>query len=84
MTCHIQEITEYLKALDLLQIVYTENIPISNKKEERIIFTQNGMRFWQTQVLVCSLMQDKVFGSLTGDLRDIITEKILEDECLTT
>ena len=24
-------------------------------------------------------MQDEVFGSLTGDLRDIITEKILED-----
>lgn len=79
MTCHIQEITEYLKALDLLQIVYTENIPISNKKEERIIFTQSGMRFCQAQVLVYSLMQDEVFGSLTGDLRDIITEKILED-----
>ena len=76
---HIQEITEYLKALDLLQIVYTENIPISNKKEERIIFTQSGMRFCQAQVLVYSLMEDEVFGSLTGDLRDIITEKILED-----
>ena len=79
LTCHIQEITEYLKALDLLQIVYTENIPISNKKEERIIFTQSGMRFCQAQVLVYSLMQDEVFGSLTGDLRDIITVKILED-----
>ena len=76
---YIQEITEYLKALDLLQIVYTEHIPISNKKEERIIFTQSGMRFCQAQVLVYSLMQDEVFGSLTGDLRDIITEKILED-----
>lgn len=76
---HIQEITEYLKALDLLEIVYTENIPISNKKQERIIFTQSGMRFCQTQVLVYSLMQDEVFGSLTGELRDIITEKILEE-----
>lgn len=76
---HIQEITEYLKALDLFEIVYTENIPISNKKEERIIFIQSGMRFCQAQVLVYSLMQDEVFGSLTGDLRDIITEKILED-----
>lgn len=76
---HIQEITEYLKALDLLEIVYTENIPISNKKQERIIFTQSGMRFCQAQVLVYSLMHDEVFGSLTGELRDIITEKILED-----
>lgn len=76
---HIQEITEYLKALDLLEIVYTENIPISNKKQERIIFTQSGMRFCQAQVLVYSLMQDEVFGYLTGELRDIITEKILED-----
>ena len=76
---HIQEITEYLKALDLLEIVYTENLPISNKKQERIIFTQSGMRFCQAQVLVYSLMQDEVFGSLTGELRDIITEKILED-----
>ena len=76
---HIQEITEYLKALDLIEIVYTENIPISNKKQKRIIFTQSGMRFCQAQVLVYSLMKDEVFGSLTGDLRDIITEKILED-----
>ena len=76
---HIQEITEYLKALDLIEIVYTENIPISNKKEERIIFTQSGMRFCQAQVLVYSLLQDEVFGSLTGELRDVITEKILED-----
>lgn len=75
---HIQEITEYLKALDLLEIVYTENIPVSNKKQERIIFTQSGMRFCQAQVLVYSLMQDEVFGSLTGELRDIITDKILE------
>ena len=76
---HIQEITEYLKALDLLEIVYTENLPISNKKQERIIFTQSGMRFCQAQVLVYSLMLDEVVGSLTGELRDIITEKILED-----
>lgn len=76
---HIQEITEYLKALDLLEIVYTENITIRNKKQERIIFTQSGMRFCQAQVLVYSLMQDEVFGSLTGKLRDIITDKILED-----
>ncbi len=76
---HIREITEYLKALDLIEIVYTESIPISNKKQERIIFTQSGMRFCQAQVLVYSLMQDEVFGSLTGELRDIITDKILED-----
>lgn len=76
---HIQEITEYLKALDLLEIGYTESIPISNKKPKRIIFTQSGMRFCQAQVLIYSLMQDEVFGSLTWELRDIITEKILED-----
>ena len=39
----------------------------------------SGMRFCQAQVLVYSLLQDEVFGSLTGELRDIITEKILED-----
>ena len=76
---HIQEITEYLKALDLIEIVYTETIPRSNKKQKRIIFTQSGMRFCQAQVLVYSLMQDEVFGSLTWKLRDVITEKILED-----
>lgn len=76
---HIREIKEYLKALDLLEIVYTESIPISNKKQERIIFTQSGMRFCQAEVLVYSLLKDEVFGSLTGDLRDIITDKILED-----
>ncbi len=76
---HIQEITEYLKALDLIEIFYTETIPISNKKQERIIFTQSGMRFCQAQVLVYALMQDEVFGSLTGEMRDSITEKILEN-----
>lgn len=76
---HILEIKEYLKALDLIDISYTETIPISNKKEERLIFTQPGMRFCQAQVLVYSLLQDEVFGNLDGELRDIITEKILED-----
>ena len=75
----ILEIKEYLKALDLIDISYTETIPISNKKEERLIFTQPGMRFCQAQVLVYSLLQDEVFGNLDGELRDIITEKILED-----
>ena len=41
--------------------------------------SMSGMRFCQAQVLVYSLLQDEVFGSLTGELRDIITEKILED-----
>ena len=76
---HILEIKEYLKALDLIDISNTETIPISNKKEERLIFTQPGMRFCQAQVLVYSLLQDEVFGNLDGELRDIITEKILED-----
>jgi len=76
---HIQEIKEYLKALDLIETVQTENLPISNNRENRIIFTQPGMRFCQAQVLVYSLMQDEVFGSLDGDTRDIITDKILED-----
>lgn len=76
---HILEIKEYLKALDLIDTSNTETIPISNKKEERLIFTQPGMRFCQAQVLVYSLLQDEVFGNLDGELRDIITEKILED-----
>ncbi|MCQ2248292.1 MAG: AAA family ATPase [Treponema sp.] len=76
---HILEIKEYLKALDLIDISNTETIPISNKKEERLIFTQPGMRFCQAQVLVYSLLQDEIFGNLDGELRDIITEKILED-----
>ena len=37
------------------------------------------MRFCQAQVLVYSLMQDEVFGTFDIDIRDIITEKILED-----
>ena len=76
---HILEIKEYLKALDLIEITNNETIPISNKKEERLIFTQPGMRFCQAQVLVYSLLQDEAFGNLDGELRDIITEKILED-----
>lgn len=76
---HVQEIKEYLKALDLIETTNNETIPISNRKEERLIFTQPGMRFCQAQVLVYSLLQDETFGNLSGELRDIITEKILDD-----
>lgn len=76
---HIAEIKEYLKALDLIDYSYTETIPVSREREERIIFTQPGMRFCQSEVLVYSLLSDAEFGNLDSTTRDLITQKILED-----
>lgn len=75
---HIEEIKQYLKALDL--IVFSTSVigEIEVKPQEHILFTQPGMRFCQAQALVHSLMKDMVFSQLDAALRAAVTESILE------
>lgn len=70
------QIKQYLKSLDLIvecPIEYASGA----EKEQRVLFTQPGMRYCQAQALVYSLMQDETFSQLSLDERDYITERIL-------
>lgn len=72
-------IKEYLKGLDLIVECPIRNGEMGLEKEERILFTQPGMRYCQAQALVYSLMQDETFGQLTEDEKTFITDRILEE-----
>ena len=75
----VARIKEYLKGLDLIVECPVRNAEMGLEKEERILFTQPGMRYCQAQALVYSLMQDETFGQLTEDERTFITDRILEE-----
>jgi len=75
----VSRIKEYLKALDLTAeyTVYGNNSKPDG--EERVIFTQPGMRYCQAQALVYSLMRDETFALLPGEAKDFVTERILAE-----
>ena len=76
---HIEEIKEYLKALDLIVDIPSETIIPNAEPLENIIFTQPGMRYCQAQALVYSLTKDELFASLSEFEKSMITERILEE-----
>lgn len=71
---HLTQIKQYLKAMDLIVECPVRNAEMGLEKEERILFTQPGMRYCQAQALVYSLMQDETFGQLTEDEKTFITD----------
>ncbi len=76
---HVEEIKEYLKALDLIVDVPNETIIPSAEPLENIIFTQPGMRYCQAQALVHSLAKDKLFVTLSEQEKTMVSERILEE-----
>ena len=76
---HVEEIKEYLKALDLIVDVPNETIIPSAEPLENIIFTQPGMRYCQAQALVHSLSKDELFASLSEQEKTIVSERLLEE-----
>lgn len=76
---HVEEIKEYLKALDLIVDVPSETIIPSAEPLENIIFTQPGMRYCQAQALVHSLAKDELFASLSEKEKTMVSESILEE-----
>ena len=76
---HVEEIKEYLKALDLIVDVPNETIIPSAEPLENTIFTQPGMRYCQAQALVHSLTKDKLFASLSEQEKTMVSERILEE-----
>lgn len=76
---HVQEIKEYLKALDLI-----ENCPVRyqydvEEKNENVLIMQPGMRYCQAQALVYSVMADPVFMDLNDSQTSYVREKILNE-----
>lgn len=78
---HVEEIKEYLKALDLIIDIPSETIIPSAEPLENIIFTQPGMRYCQAQALVHSLAKDSLFVSLNEQEKTLVSECILEEVC---
>ena len=76
---HVEEIKEYLKALDLIVDVPSETIIPSAEPLENIIFTQPGMRYCQAQALVHSLAKDELLASLSEKEKAMVSERILEE-----
>ena len=76
---HVEEIKEYLKALDLIVDIPGETIIPSAEPLENIIFTQPGMRYCQAQALVHSLAKDELFAALSEKEKSMVSERILEE-----
>ena len=76
---HVEEIQEYLKALDLIVDIPRETIIPSAEPLENIIFTQPGMRYCQAQALVHSLAKDELFAALSEQEKIMVSERILEE-----
>ena len=76
---HVAQIMAYLKALDLLTICPVVSADPSVPSEDRVIFTQPGMRFAQAQALIHSLNRDRLFAAQSDRERERICAKIESD-----
>ena len=76
---HIEEIKEYLRALDLIVDSPVESTVQEAEPTEHILFTQPGMRFCQAQALVHLIMKDAVFSAASEQEKDIAASRILDE-----
>lgn len=74
---YVEEIKEYLEALDLLDECDLRAIGRKLKFSENKIFTQPGMRFCQAKALVHSILKDEKFDQLSEPVKTFITERLL-------
>ncbi len=74
-----KEIQEYLKALDLYVDCPMETTDPNTEPVEYSLFTQPGMRYCQTEVLVQELLQDKCFASVPEREKKMASDRILEE-----
>lgn len=76
---HITLIKQYLKALDLIVDCPIEYGQLGIEKEERVLFSQPGMRYCQAQALAYAVMKDDKFSLLPDERKNDIVERILEE-----
>ncbi len=76
---HVAQIKKYLETLNLIvpcPVVYGI---AGVEAEERILFTQPGMRYCQAQALVHSLMKDEAFRMLDHATMTYVAERLLQE-----
>lgn len=76
---HVAQIKKYLEALDLIVTCPLEYGTTGIEPEEKVFFTQPGMRYCQAQALVRALMKDEYFASLAETEKDRISQRLLEE-----
>ena len=75
---HLNQIKLYLKALELIEDCPVRKAEAIIADEERVIFTQPGMRYCLTHALLHSLMQDAVFENSAESEKNLVVDKILQ------
>ena len=73
---HVNEIKEYLRALDLIVDCPTRTVSAKEPIEHALI-TQPGMRYCQATALVRALMKDPVFNECNERERNMVKKSIL-------
>ena len=76
---HIEEIKEYLEALDLTCGIELRSIFPSSKKRTKTLFTLPGLRYAQAKALVSSLLKEETFSSLSLSERNLVLSRILNE-----
>lgn len=76
---HRKQIKEYLDALDLTVDILVESLPVNNKKNFRVLFTQPGIRYSQAKEFVKSLLLDELFQNISIEERNYIIGRILNE-----
>ena len=76
---HVEEIREYLKALDLVVDCPVETTVPGGEATEYVLFTQPGMRYCQAQALVHVLINDPIFQNFSEREKRLATDRILEE-----
>ncbi len=76
---HVILIKSYLEALDLIEKCPIETGELDVEAEDRILFTQPGMRYCQAQALVHAVLEDDEFKQLPDKEKSYVTERILEE-----
>ena len=74
----VQQIKEYLKALDLIDSIAVESLPPSGRAF-RTVLVQPGLRFCQAEALVFSLENNAEFQKASRDVQEKIKSIILSD-----
>lgn len=75
---HLNQIKLYLKGLELIEECPIRVAERGIEADERIIFTQPGMRYCLAQALVHSLMSDAVFTQYPEKEKNYVIERILQ------
>lgn len=76
---HEIEIKEYLYALDLIEDIDIDFIPVKNNNAKITVVSQPGLRYSQAKILIEKLMLDEIFQDISAIDRKNIIDRILNE-----